>query len=419
MADTQGNRANLDSNAAPLPTDETGEGALHGIRVIDLTSVVLGPYATQIMGDYGADVIKVESPSGDIMRYAGPAKHHGMGHIFVNANRNKRSVVLDLKTPAHRDILLQLCATADVLAFNMRPAAMARLGLSYEAVRAVNPRLVYCGAYGYSEGGPYSDFPAYDDLIQGATGMPWLMTQSGSEQPRYVPATFADRITGLNMVHAVMAALLARVRTGQGQAVEVPMFECVLQFVLGEHLGGETWQPPIAPMGHSRMLAANRKPYPTTDGFVCALMYNDAHWQAFLKLVGDEQRFHEDARFTTPAARIEHVNALYGFVAQHLAGNTTAHWLRALAALDIPVMPMLKLPDLLNDPHLHATGGWLDVPHPSEGMLRQLRAPVRMSATPTAVLRPAPTLGQHTVEVLAQLAQGATVATAKAKASRV
>ena len=379
------------------------DGALAGIRVIDMTGVVLGPYATQILGDYGADVIKIEPPGGDIMRHAGPMKHPGMGHIFINANRNKRSVVLDLKQALDRARLLQLCATADVLAFNIRPASMARLGLSWESVQAVNPKLIYAGAYGYSEGGPYSDWPAYDDLIQGAACIPWLMTQSGSPEPRYVPATFADRVTGLNLVHAIMAALLARVRTGRGQRVEVPMFECLLQFVLGEHLGGETWQPPIAPMGHSRMLAPNRKPYQTRDGHVCALMYNDAHWQAFLALVGQPDLFQTDSRLTTQAARITHIDALYGLVQQHMKSQDTAHWLRELAARDIPVMPMMKLDDLLADPHLAATGAWLDVEHPLEGRLRQLRPPVRMSDTPTGLFRPAPRLGEHTAEVLAEL----------------
>ena len=382
---------------------DPAEGALHGIRIIDMTGVVLGPYATQILGDYGADVVKIEPPGGDIMRHAGPMQHPGMGHIFINANRNKRSVVLDLKQARHQAALLKLCETADVLTFNIRPASMARLGLSYDALRAVNPRLVYCGAYGYSEGGPYSALPAYDDLIQGAACIPWLMTQSGSPEPRYVPATFADRVTGLNMVHAVMAALIARSRTGQGQSVEVPMFECLLQFVLGEHLGGETWNPAIAPMGHSRMLAANRKPYATQDGYVCALMYNDAHWQAFLSLIGQAGLFKSDARFTTQSARIQHIDALYGFVQTHLKCNTSTYWLKALVARDIPAMPMMALPDLLADPHLEATGGWVDVPHPHEGLLRQLRPPVRMSGTPTAIRYGAPQLGEHTREVLAEI----------------
>ncbi len=379
------------------------QGALAGLRVIDMTGVVLGPYATQILGDYGADVIKIEPPGGDIMRHAGPMKHPGMGHIFINANRNKRSVVLDLRQPEQREQLLALCKTADVLTYNIRPASMARLGLSFESLHALNPRLVVCGAYGYSEGGPYSEWPAYDDLIQGAACIPWLMTQSGSTEPRYVPATFADRVTGLNMVHAVLAAVIARYRTGLGQHVEVPMFECLLQFVLGEHLGGETWQPAIAPMGHSRMLAANRKPYQTQDGYICALMYNDAHWQSFLKLIGRPELFLSDPRFTTQGERIKHIDALYAFVGEHLRTRSSETWMKELAANDIPVMPMMKLDDLLTDPHLTATQAWVDVQHPHEGTLRQFRPPVRMSATPTGLWRPAPRLGEHTEEVLNSL----------------
>jgi crotonobetainyl-CoA:carnitine CoA-transferase CaiB-like acyl-CoA transferase len=355
------------------------------------------------LGDYGADVIKIEPPSGDIMRHAGPMKHPGMGHIFINANRNKRSVVLDLKQPEQREKLLALCKTADVLTYNIRPAAMARLGLSYDTLRAVNPRLIVCGAYGYSEGGPYSDWPAYDDLIQGAVGMPWLMTQSGSTEPRYAPTTFADRVTGLNMVHAVMAAIIARYRTGVGQHVEVPMFECLLQFVLGDHLCGETWQPSLGGMGYARLLAVNRKPYATQDGHICALMYNDAHWQAFLKLVGQPDLFQTDARFATHPDRLKNIDALYGVVGQHMRTRTSAEWMKDFTAHDIPVMPMMKLDDLLTDPHLTATQGWLDVPHPFEGTLRQLRPPVRMSGTPTGVWRPAPRLGEHTEEVLNSL----------------
>ena len=381
-------------------------GALAGLRVIDLTGVVLGPYATQILGDYGADVIKIEPPHGDIMRHAGPMKHPGMGHIFINANRNKRSVVLDLRQAQQREQLLALCKTADVLTYNIRPASMARLGLSFETLHALNPRLVVCGAYGYSEGGPYSDWPAYDDLIQGAVGIPWLMTQSGSAEPRYIPATFADRVTGLNMVHAVLAAVIARYRTGLGQHVEVPMFECLLQFVLGEHLSGETWQPAVAPMGYSRMLSANRKPYQTQDGYLCALMYNDAHWQAFLTLIGQADLFQTDTRFSNHAERIKHIDALYGFVAEHMRQRTSAAWMKDFTTHDIPVMPMMNLHDLLTDPHLEATQGWLDVPHPHEGLLRQLRPPVRMSGTPTGLWRPAPRLGEHTEEVLSEICSG-------------
>ena len=379
------------------------QGALAGIRIIDMTGVVLGPYATQILGDYGADVIKIEPPGGDIMRHAGPMKNPGMGHIFVNANRNKRSVVLDLRQDNDRAALLKLCETADVLTYNIRPASMGRLGLGYETLAALNPRLIYCGAYGYSEGGPYSDLPAYDDLIQGAACIPSLMLASGSSEPRYVPATFADRVTGLNMVHAVMAALLARVRTGRGQKVDVPMFECLVQFVLGEHLGGSTWQPPVAPPGYSRMLSPNRKPYATSDGHVCVLVYNDAHWKAFFELVGEPERIHTDPRLANHPARIAHIDELYALVQTYVKQKPTAYWLKELAACDIPVMQMMKLDDLFTDPHLVATQAWADIEHPHEGRLRQFNPPVRMSDTPPAIMRPAPLLGEHTAEVLAEI----------------
>jgi crotonobetainyl-CoA:carnitine CoA-transferase CaiB-like acyl-CoA transferase len=378
-------------------------GALAGIRILDLTSVVLGPYATQILGDYGADVIKIEAPGGDIMRHAGPMRSPGMGHIFLNTNRNKRSVVLDLKQPQARDALLKLAATADVLTYNIRPASMERLGLGYAALLAINPRLIVCGAYGFSEGGPYSARPAYDDLIQGAACIPWLMQESGSAEPRYVPATFADRVTALNMVHAVLAALVARGRTGRGQQVEVPMFECLLQFVLGEHLAGHTFEPPEGPMGYARLMSLNRKPYRTADGHVCILLYNDGHWQRFLTRVGRAAWLVEDPRFRDQTARIAHIDALYALVADEIAQHSTQHWLKLLVEEDIPVMPMLRLDDLRDDPHLQATQAWIDLKHPSEGHLRAFRPPVRMSDTPTGITRPAPRLGEHTREVLAEV----------------
>ena len=389
-------------------TTNPKQGALPHIKVLDLSRVLAGPWCTQMLADLGADVVKVERPgAGDDTRHWGPpflqdaqGQDTQQATYFTACNRNKRSVVLDLRKDTQRAQLLALCKTADVLTYNIRPASMARLGLSFDTLHALNPKLVVCGAYGYSEGGPYSDWPAYDDLIQGAACVPWLMAQSGSHEPRYVPATFADRVTGLNMVHAVMAAVIARYRTGLGQHVEVPMFECLLQFVLGEHLGGETWQPPIAPMGHARMLSANRKPYQTQDGYICALMYNDAHWKAFLQLIGQADLFDADPRFGTQVQRLAHIDALYAFVAAHMRARTSAQWMQDLSAYDIPVIPMMKLDDLLADPHLVATQGWLDIEHPFEGKLRQLRPPVRMSGTPTGIWRPAPRLGEHTQEVL-------------------
>ena len=220
-------------------------GPLAGVRVLDLTSVILGPYATQILGDLGADVVKVESPSGDNMRHAAPFVHDGMGHIFLHLNRNKRSVVLDLKQPAGREAVIRLAAGADVLVHNSRPQAMERLGLGYADVRAVNPGIVYVGAYGFRREGPYGEKAAYDDIIQGLTALPAIIGEVGGGRPRFVPSTMCDRVTGLNAVNAVLAALFHRERTGEGQEVEVTMFEALAEFVLGDHLGGATWEPAI------------------------------------------------------------------------------------------------------------------------------------------------------------------------------
>ena len=235
-------------------------GPLHGVHVLDLTTVVMGPYATQILADFGADVVKVEPPEGDIMRYAWPFRSKGMGHIFLNANRNKRGIVLDLKKPEAHEACLALAKMADVLVYNIRPQAMGRLKLGYDEVRAVNPKIIYVGAFGYSQSGPYAAKAAYDDLIQGASGLPWLLREAGAESPRFVPATMADRSVGLHVANAVSAALYAREKTGKGQRVDVPMFESLLQTVLGEHLGGYTFEPQLGEGGYTRMLSKHRRP---------------------------------------------------------------------------------------------------------------------------------------------------------------
>ncbi|HKA39336.1 MAG TPA: CoA transferase, partial [Burkholderiales bacterium] len=239
----------------------------------------MGPFATQILADLGADVVKVEPPEGDVLRHIAPMRHPGMGHIFLHHNRNKRSIVLDLKQPRGHDALLRLARTGDVLVYNVRPQAMRRLRLSYEEVARANPRIIYVGAYGYGEGGRYAGQPAYDDLIQGRSGLPQLLLESGADRPRYVPTAITDRITGLATVNAVTAALYCRERTGQGQAVEVPMFETVTHMVLGDHMGGRTFDPPMEPYRYERMLAPHRTPYATKDGYVCVLVYNDKHWR--------------------------------------------------------------------------------------------------------------------------------------------
>jgi len=375
-------------------------GPLEGVRVLDLTTVVMGPYATQILADFGADVVKIEPPEGDVMRYAWPFRHKGMGHIFLNANRNKRSVVLDLKQGVAREAALALAKTADVLVYNIRPQAMARLRLSYEDVRAVNPRLIYVGAFGYSQRGPYAAKAAYDDLIQGAAGLPWLLKEQGAETPRYAPVIIADRSVGQQVASVVSAALFRRERTGEGQRVDVPMFEHLLQVVLGEHLGGYTFEPQLGEPGYARMLAKDRRPYRTKDGYVCALIYNDKQWAAFLALIGQPDLMRTDPRFATQEARSQNYDHAYAMVADEMTRRTTAEWIEALEAADIPVQRMNSLADIVDDPHLAAIGYFRQVEHPSEGRIKSMAVPSEWSESKPEYRRHAPRLGEHTREVL-------------------
>ena len=374
-------------------------GPLAGVRVLDLTTVVMGPYATQILGDFGADVIKVEPPSGDVMRYAWPFRHPGMGHIFLNANRNKRSVVLDLKEPAAREACLAIAKTCDVLVYNIRPQAMARLGLSYEQVRKENAKIIYVGCFGYSQRGPYAAKAAYDDLIQGAAGIPALLKQQGAETPRYAPIIVADRSVGQQVASAVSAALYYREKSGKGQRVDVPMFEHLLQIVLGEHLGGYTFEPKHGDAGYARMLAPDRRPYETKDGYVCALIYNDKQWRAFFSLIGEPEML-SSPEYATQEARSRNYGRAYAFVAEQMKKRTTAEWLEALERADIPVQRMNTLEDIVADPHLAATGYFRTVEHPSEGRIRSMAVPSEWSESKPEYRRHAPRLGEHTAEVL-------------------
>jgi crotonobetainyl-CoA:carnitine CoA-transferase CaiB-like acyl-CoA transferase len=374
-------------------------GPLDGVRILDLTTVVMGPYATQILADLGADVVKVEPPEGDVMRYNAPMRSRGMGHIFMNANRNKRSVVLDLKMDAGRAACLALAKTADVLVYNIRPQAMARLKLGYEDVRAVNPRLLYVGAYGYSQRGPYAAKAAYDDLIQGAVGLPWLFREAGGAAPRYLPAIVADRATGLQIVNAVSAGLYWREKSGRGQRIDVPMFESLLPLVLGEHLAGETFVPPQGGLGYGRMLAKGRSPYATRDGYVCVLVYNDKQWRAFFELIGRPELL-ADPRFATQEGRSRDFEGAYALVAEEMKKRSTAEWIAALEGADIPVQRMNSLTDIVDDPHLAAIGYFREVEHPTEGRIRSMAVPSEWSESAPEYRRHAPRLGEHTREVL-------------------
>ena len=380
-------------------------GPLEGIRIIDLSSVLMGPSATQVLGDMGADVIKIEPPSGDTTRRIGPGRSDSMGSNFLNMNRSKRSVVLDLKHPRSRDVLARLIAGADVIVHNIRPQAAQRLGLSYANVAAINGKIVYCALTGFGSGGPYSGQPAYDDLIQGLAALPALYACCG-DMPRYVPTPVADRVAGLNAVIAITAALLHRERTGEGQAVEVPMFESVAQMVLADHSYGRTFVPPLGAAGYNRVLSPSRHPYQTTDGWVCVLIYNDRQWQNFFRLVGRKDMA-ADPRYASMRDRNEHIDALYSMVAETLRSGSTAHWIEALQSVEIPAGPMNTLDSLIDDPHLAAVGFFETTEHPTEGNIRTIRLPMTWSKSAARPHRPAPNLGEHGTEVLRESGFGA------------
>ncbi|MGQ0650976.1 MAG: CaiB/BaiF CoA transferase family protein [Betaproteobacteria bacterium] len=374
-------------------------GPLAGVRVLDLTTVVMGPYSTQILADFGADVIKVEAPTGDVMRYAWPFRNPGMGTIYMGVNRNKRSIVLDLKREAAREACLALAAKADVLVYNIRPQAMARLNLSYEAVSKANKRIIYVGCFGYSQRGPYAARAAYDDLIQGAAGLPWLLKKQGAAEPRYAPMIVADRSVGQQVASAVSAALYYREKTGKGQRIDVPMFEHMLQIVLGDHLGGYGFDPPNGEPGYHRILAPDRRPYETKDGYVCALIYNDKQWKAFFRMIGKPEMY-ERPEFSSQEARSQNYGAAYQMVAGELKQRSTAEWVAAFEEADIPVQRMNSIDDILADPHLEAIGYFSLREHPSEGRIRTLAVPSEWSDSKPEYRRHAPRLGEHTREVL-------------------
>jgi crotonobetainyl-CoA:carnitine CoA-transferase CaiB-like acyl-CoA transferase len=376
---------------------------LNGIRVVDITAVLMGPFATQTLGDMGADVIKVESPGGDVTRQIGPIKHEGLGPVFINANRSKRSIVIDLKSQKGKEALLKLIETADVFTYNMRPHTMAKLGLTYEEVARVNPRVIYCGLFGFSQKGPYGSRPAYDDLIQGASTISSLIQRSTGEIPRYVPAAIADRITGLTAINAILAALISRGTTGKGQKIDVPMFETMTKFFLNDHMSGLTYDPPLDKGGYIRQLSRDRRPYQTKDGYVCALIYNNKHWTNFFKAIGRESTLTEDPRFASVTTRTQHINEIYAEVAELFKTRTTAEWTKLLDDADIPVTPMHTLETIFEDPHLVATAFFEWEEHPTEGRLRHMREPTEWSDTQPKANRHAPVMGEHTNEILAEI----------------
>ena len=374
-------------------------GPLAGVRVLDLTTVIMGPFATQILGDLGANVIKIESRGGDSMRFVGPFRHDAMGPMYLQANRNKRSVVLDLKSSDDRAALLDLAKDADVFVYNVRPQAMARLGLGYDVLAAANPKIIYCGAVGYGSAGPDAGKAVYDDLMQAGAGIAGLFAAVDGA-PRYVPVNISDRVVGLYLTIAITSALHHLAKTGEGQEIEVPMLETMTQFVLADHMGGGAFVPPEGTMGYKRLLSRTRGPYPTSDGYVAIVVYTDKHWRAFSAMVGKPDLLDTDPRFRTQETRTQYAEDMGTFLAEYLPTKTTREWLSVLQTADIPASAVNKIDDLFEDPHLKAVDFFSDMEHPTEGTLKVARFPVSFSKTPASIDRLAPNLGEHTEEIL-------------------
>ncbi len=376
-------------------------GALDGLRVVDLTTILMGPLATRMLGDHGADVIRVEAPGGEAFLNSPPVNSPSMNAIALNAHRNKRSIALDLKSAEGAAAMADLVATADVFVSNMRAAALARLGLDAKTLRERHPNLIHCVANGYGSDGPYADRAAYDDAIQAVSGLAALQGRITGE-PRYAPAVLADKVCSLHIVQAIMAAVIHRERGGSGQAIEVPMFETIAAFNLIEHHGGMIFEPPLGDVGYSRVLNPNRKPYRCADGWVALLPYTQANWEVFSEFIGRTELL-EAPRFSTHASRIANSEELYAVLDEVAPQHTVAEWMEFCIANSIPANPVLDLADLAEDEHIAAVDLMPVLDHPTEGSYRAVRDAIRYDASPTQLRRHAPQPGQHTAEVLAEL----------------
>ena len=400
------------TDPAKRPSAEAATGPLSGVRIVDMTSVVLGAYATQIMGDMGAEVIKVEAPTptggggmgGDIMRWAGKVPDGAakdLGPIYLTINRNKRSVKLELRSDKGRAALEKLIASADIFAANVRYEGLKRLKLAYEDLIAIKPDLVYVHAAGFGSDGPYAGDPAYDDLIQAASGAADLLPrQDGNPQPRYLPSLIADKSTGLMMANAILAALFHRQRTGEGQFVEVPMLETITSFVLAEHFYGHVYEPPTGHWGYNRVMSRDRRPYATKDGYIGLMPYSDKQWNDFFAAAGRPDALSGDPRFADYSTRTQHIAELYEMIEEVTQSKTTEEWLRLLKPINIPVVKVNRLDDLQDDPHLKAVGFFERRTHPEAGDYWSMKPPVRFSRTPSNIRYEPPRLGADTESVL-------------------
>ncbi|HYF19186.1 MAG TPA: CoA transferase [Ramlibacter sp.] len=373
-------------------------GPLAGIRVLEIASMIFGPLAGQYLGDLGADVIKLEPPEGDLTRSIGPRRSPLMGSFFLTSNRSKRSIVVDLKQPEGQQVLQRLVDKTDVLLHSLRTPAARKLGIDYPTLSARNPGLVYCHVTGYSDAGLYGGRPAYDDIGQAASGLAELQTVVGG-QPRFIPTIVADKIGGLHAAFGIQAALMHRMQTGQGQEVDVAMFESLVAFNMMEHQWGHVFEPPLGPMGYQPVSTASRRPYRTRDGYLALLPYSDANWRRFFELAGEPQVM-DDPRFATFAARQKHFREVWDEVERQAARKTNAEWLALLADSDVPFSVVNRLEDLPNDPHLQSVDFWTVAEHPTEGMMRFPAAPVTLGQSPMRMTRMPPRLGEHGAEIL-------------------
>jgi crotonobetainyl-CoA:carnitine CoA-transferase CaiB-like acyl-CoA transferase len=374
---------------------------LDGVRVIDLTTVVSGPYATLLLADLGADVIKIEAPNGDIARHLGPSVHAGMGAVYLSCNRNKRSVVLDLSTDDGRRTLKALTDRADVFVTNMRPDALAKCGADADTLRDGHPALVHCVVRGFGSDGPYADLPAYDDIAQAVSGLAAQQEWMAGE-PQYVASAVGDKVAGLTAALAIVAALHGRQVTGEGVAVEVPMAETLTAFGLVEHLWGRVFVPPRGDARYPRMSSPFRRPFPTADGWISVVVYSDENWRQFFELIG-MSHLADEPRFESLATRTENLDELYTLVGDHLKTGTTREWFDKLRAVGIPAVPYNRVDDLFDDPHLAEIGFWQEYDHPTEGRTLQYVTPIRFDGERPPLGRPAPALGADTDDILGEL----------------
>ena len=381
--------------------NKLAKGPLAGIRVLDMATMIVGPFAAQSLGDMGADVIKVEPPEGDLMRRIGPRHSPDMGAFYLGSNRNKRSIVLDLKKPESQPAFERLIRSSDVVLYSIRTDAAERLGLSYKRLSSINPKIILCHVKGYADEGTYGGKPAYDDVAQAVSGLA-MMQSVVTGDPRYVPSIIGDKVTGMQAAYAVSLAIVHRLRTGEGQEISVPMFETMVQFNMTEHLWGEIFVPPLGPTGYPPISTASRRPFKTSDGWLCVLPYTDQHWKRFCDVVGDPA-LTADPRYATHAARQKDQPGFWNEVANQVARKSTAEWTKLLTEADVPFAPVNSFDDLLTDPHLESVGFWQKIDHPTEGTLRMATNPTGMSASPTSIRLLPPHLGEHSVEILREL----------------